>query len=347
VHLDAAGHPLHTRALSVGFFQRDDAKLDVRAAIIDLRKRGVVPVGGDIQGPGLIHHMQLAGIVDPVTATLETIAAAQPAVAFEASATSAGESCRDPIDAVRAVAGARLDDTFRRGISAAIGGPRGCSHVATLAHLLGSTGAWVIEREEAAHGRSAERPTGQRVFQRDVIVDGQEPAAGTIVLALQLTDLHFAPSAPLARPIERFAGELEFRARAEVDLAAGLRLVRITGAERRRGRADLASAAWRDRDDLLQPLVGIGLGPGVTGEFLARLGEAHADDRPLRDALLMLAPTLVQCAATLAEGWVVAAQRSSSIVGMGALPDSCYMWRRGGALWRVRQDENREASGQD
>ena len=162
----------------------------------------------------------------------------------------------------------------------------------------------------------------------------------------QLTDLHFAPALPLARPIERFAGELEFRVLAEVELA-GLRLARITGAERRRGRADLAEASWRDRDDLLQGLVGMGLGPGVTGELLARLGEADARDRPLRDALLMLAPTLVQCAATLAEGWMVAAQRSSSIVGMGALPDSCYMWRRGGALWRARQDEGSEPPRQD
>lgn len=346
MHLDVVGHPLHTRSLSVALVQRSDGKLDVRAAIIDLRKRGVVPVGGDIQGPGLIHHMQLAGIVDPVTATLEAIVAEQPAVAFEASATSAGESCRDPIDAVRVLAGARLDDSFRRGISAAIGGPRGCSHVATLGHLLGSTSAWALEREQALHGRAASRPAGQRIFRRDLIIDGHEPAAGRILLALQLTDLHFAPALPLARPIERFAGELEFRVLAEVELA-GLRLARITGAERRRGRADLAEASWRDRDDLLQGLVGMGLGPGVTGELLARLGEADARDRPLRDALLMLAPTLVQCAATLAEGWMVAAQRSSSIVGMGALPDSCYMWRRGGALWRARQDEGSEPPRQD
>ena len=53
MHLDVVGHPLHTRSLSVALVQRSDGKLDVRAAIIDLRKRGVVPVGGDIQGPGL------------------------------------------------------------------------------------------------------------------------------------------------------------------------------------------------------------------------------------------------------------------------------------------------------
>src|SRR5262249_60144332 len=143
---------------------------------------------------------------------------------------------------------------------------RACADAATLAHSLGAPTGWALEREQAAHGWGAARPTGQRVFQRDVIVDGQEPTAGTIILALQLTDLHFAPSAPLARPIERFAGELEFRVRAEVDLAAGVRLVRITGAERRRGRAALAPAPGGARDGLLPSPTGVRLRPGATGE---------------------------------------------------------------------------------
>ena len=49
----------------------------------------------------------------------------------------------------------------------------------------------------------------------------------------------------------------------------------------------------------------------------------------------MLAPTLVQCLAALADR-LVAAGANRSLAGLGGLPDSCYMWRRDGALARGR-----------
>lgn len=342
MHLDVSGHPLHTRALSVTLVARGDARLDVHGVLLDLRKRGFVPVGGDLQGSGIIHHMLLDGVVDPGPGILETIAAAQPAVAFEPSALSAGESCRDPIDRIRALAGARLDDTFTRGVSAAVGGPRGCSHIMTLAHLLGSTAAWALARDREAHGPVPARRAGERVFRRDLIIDGHEPAPGRLQLAIQLTDLHFAPAPLVARTMDRFAGELEVRALAEVDLK-GFALVRVHGAERRRARADLATAVWRTRDDLLAPLAGLGLGGGITAALLARLGDTPAD-RPFLDALLLLAPTLVQCMAALSETWPLAAAGTDSRFGIGGLPDSCYMWRRDGALARAQEADRRASS---
>ncbi len=339
--LDVAGHPLHTRALAVTLLARADAKIDVRGCLLDLRKRGFVPVGGDLQGPGIIHHMLLDALVDPASATLESIVAAQPAVAFEPSVLSAGESCRDPIDRIRELAGARLDDRFPRGVSAAVGGPRGCSHILALAHLLGSTAAWALPRDRAAHGPTPSRPVGQRIFRRDVIVDGHQPAPGRLLLALQLTDLHFAPSPLLARPMDRFAGELEVRALAEVDLQS-FTIVRLTGAERRRGIADLDGAPWRTRDNVMAPLVGLSLGPGVTAALVERLS-GTPEDRPVLDALLTLAPTVIQCVATLSETWPRVALSSDSRLGIGGLPDSCYMWRRGGALIRARDEGGRVA----
>src|SRR5207247_8847167 len=47
MRLEARGHPLHTRALSVVLAARADGKLDVHGAVLDLRKRGFVPVAGD------------------------------------------------------------------------------------------------------------------------------------------------------------------------------------------------------------------------------------------------------------------------------------------------------------
>jgi hypothetical protein len=341
VRLDVNGHPLHTRALSVTLTRRADGRVAVRGTILDLRKRGLVPVAGDLQGTGIIHHMLLDAVVDPVAGVLVSIHAEQPAVAFEASATTAGETCRDPIARIEALDGAPLDATFGRRIGEAVGGPRGCSHIATLAHFLGATVVWALERDRDAHGAAPTRAAGERIFRRELVVDGHEPAAGRLALAVQLADLLLEPAARPVRPIERLAGQLEFRALAETDLAT-FALTRVTGAERRRTRADLERAPWRERDDVLAPLAGLRLGAGITAELVRRLGE-RPEDRPLLDALLLLAPTAVQCAAALSEAWLVSAKASPSLVGMGGIIDSCYMWRRDGGLARAREADGGKA----
>jgi hypothetical protein len=70
--------------------------------------------------------------------------------------------------------------------------------------------------------------------------------------------------------------------------------------------------------------------------LIERLG-AVPDDRPLLDVLLNLAPAVIQCMAAMIEPWHLATRVSPSIVGMGGLPDSCFMWRRDGALSRARE----------
>jgi len=337
MRLEAHGHPLHTRALSVVLTARADGKLDVHGAVLDLRKRGFVPVAGDLQGAGIIHDMRLAGMIDPGSATLETLAAEQRSVAFEPSAVTAGESCRDPIDRIAALAETRLDDGWARRLADAIGGPRGCSHLLTLGHLLGSSAAWALARERALHGAAPARPAGQRVFRRDVVIDGHETAAPGMQLTAQTSDLHCAPAGAVVRPMDRFAEQLEVRLIADVEFPA-LTIGRLEAAERRRGAADLERAAWRDRSEAIAWLIGRRLGAGVTAELLARLGGAP-DDRPLLDTLLMLAPTLVQCAAAMSDAWPLAFRTNPSVVAMGGLPDSCYMWRKGGALDRARAAE--------
>jgi hypothetical protein len=334
VHLDVRGHPLHTRALAVTLAQGPDARLDARAYVLDVRKRGFVPVAGDLQGSGIIHHMTLAGVVDPATATLERVTAAQPSVAFEPTAVTEGESCRDPIRRIEALAGTALDAGYARRLAAEIGGPRGCSHVLTLGHFLGASVAWSLERDRELHGSAPVRPLAQRVFRRDLVVDGHERATGRIELAAQLTELHFAPSSPLAMPMDRFALEVEIRARVEVGIPSFV-LETVDVAERRRGIADLAHAEWRPRTEATSWLAGQRLGPGITAEILRRVGP-EPDDRPLTDVLLMLAPTLIQCSAALSDTWPLAAQENPTLVGIGGLPDSCYMWREGGALLRAR-----------
>ena len=336
MHLDVSGHPLHTRALGVTLSARDDGRIDVHGSVLDLRKRGFVPVGGDLQPSGIVHFMTLDAVVDRTTGTLEQIAAAQPNVAFEPSAVSEGESCRDPVGNVQQLVGARFDAGWSRRLSTEIGGPRGCSHLLTLAQLLGSTVAWVLEQDRTVGGP---RRPGERIFRRDVVVDGHERSATALALALQLTDLHYAPAPARAPSMARFASELEVRGIAEVDFPR-FTVGAVSLGERRRDRATLESAPWRDRADVGAGLTGMSLVRGVSQALLARLGEAP-DDRPLLDGLLMLAPALIQCVAALSESWPAMAARTGSLVGMGGLPDSCYMWRAGGALQRARgQDQS-------
>jgi hypothetical protein len=334
VHLDVRGHPLHTRALAVTLTQRADARLDAHAYVLDVRKRGFVPVAADLQGSGIIHHMTIEAVVDPTSATLERVSAAQPSVAFEPSAVTAGESCRDPVARIEALAGSRLDADYGHRLAAAIGGPRGCSHVLTLGHLLGASIAWALARDRDLHGLTPIRPAGQRVFRRDIVVDGHERTNGRLELAAQLTELHLAPAPALAMPMDRFARELEIRALAEVDLSS-FTLSALRVAERQRGPADLATAPWQTRSATTAWLEGQRLGAGITAELLRRFG-AEPGDRPLLDVLLMLAPALIQCSAALSDAWPLAAQANPSLIGMQGLPDSCYMWRRDGALLRAR-----------
>src|SRR5207247_1059309 len=153
-------------------------------------------------------------------------------------------SCRDRIDRIAALAGTRLDDGWARRLGDATGGARGCSHLLTLGHLLGSSAAWALARERALHGAAPARPAGQRVFRRDVVIDGHESAAAGLQLIAQTSDLHFTPAGALVRPMDRFAEQLEVRLVAEVEFPA-LTVGRLEAAERRRGAADLEGAAWR------------------------------------------------------------------------------------------------------
>ncbi|MCW5893918.1 MAG: DUF2889 domain-containing protein [bacterium] len=331
MRLDLHGEPLHTRTLGVTLTQRADGHLDAAGVLLDLRKRGFVPVGGDLQPAGIVHQMLLDGVIDPAGPTLTQLAVRQPHVAFERSALTRGESCRDPADRIALLAGARLDAGWARRLAEDIGGPRGCSHVLTLAQYLGATIAWVLPHLAAPPGVPP-WDAGRRVFRRDVAVDGAQPDERTLVLALQQIDLHLAPVSEPAPAMERFAGARELRVLATVDLGA-MAFTALEVAERRRDAARL-DAPWAPRTDVAERCRGLSVLRGVSAALLERVDAA--DDRPVLDALLQLAPTLIQVFAALSDPWAAMAREQGWIVGMGGRPDSCWMWRRGGALRDAR-----------
>ena len=124
MELQVHGHPLHTRSLSITLYAVDAESMRVSAELVDLRKRGFVPVGADLQPAGIVHLMQLEAEVDFAARRLRRIEAKQPRVAFEASERTAGESCRDPAGRVNHLAGAGLGDGWARAVGEQIGGPR-------------------------------------------------------------------------------------------------------------------------------------------------------------------------------------------------------------------------------
>ena len=109
--------------------------------------------------------------------------------------------------------------------------------------------------------------------------------------------------------------------------------------ERRRGAANLETAAWVPRPDRAAALLGRSMRAGVTAALYRAFSEGGGpgDDQPLLDALLTLAPTTIQCFASMLDTWTRGYEPGSSPAETGGLPDSCHMWRRGGPLSATRR----------
>jgi len=330
MELETTGAPAHTRTLVVSLVQRSPESVAARGAILDVRKRGLVPMASDLQTAGVIHDMRVHAEIALDPARISAIDVGQASIAFEPSLATGGESCRDPHARIGALVGARLDAAAPRTLSGALGGPLGCSHVLTLAQLLLSTAQSGLALDRARHGRAA-RPDGQRIYHRSLTIDGVLSREG-ISLALQQADVHFAPLPARADidPLERLASRLEIRAQADIDVDSMV-LRSLRAAERESGR-DAFYGPWRDRSDRLADFTGRSALAGMAGALFERLGAQDAD-RPLLDALRNLAPTLIQCVPAVMERWQSrpGAPRPGMMAG-GGMTDSCYMWRTGGAL---------------
>lgn len=325
--------PVHTRTLTVRVDQISPSRWRALGVILDLRKRGLVPMAGDLQTAGVIHHMRVDAEIDVERRALLQMRAQQPSVAFEAAPGTGGECCRDPVSRIEAMSGSALDADFARRLGARIGGPLGCSHVQTLALCVGSTAELALAADRARHGTPARRP-GERIFQRSLAIDGLAAPDGGLELALQLADVLCAPSPADAMPFDRLAHHYELRVNAHIDLDS-MTLRKVDAAERS-AESESGPSAWRERGADVAWLAGQGAMGGVARAVLTRI--AGPADAPLRDALLNLSPTVIQCVPAISERWrarAAAAAAGAGSPGMfasGGMVDSCYMWRRGGFL---------------
>ena len=329
MEIEIAGAPAHTRTLVVSIDTEGPQRVRSRGHILDLRKRGLIPMASDLQTAGVIHDMRVDASIALDPPKIATIRAEQPSVAIEASPATGGECCRDPRDRIAALDGTPLDGEASRRLGGVLGGPLGCSHILTLAQYLLSTTRTALDRDAEAHP-GAQRPEGQRLFHRSLSIDG---ATGddALHIALQQADVHFTPVlvATGGDPLDRLASRSEIRAHAVVDLES-MQLRSLRTAERL-GTAESLSGEWRDRSDEVSSLVGrSALGGMAQGLFDRLRTEA---DRPLLDALLNLAPVVIQCFPAIMERWSQDTDgERSNMMAAGGMADSCYMWRRDGVL---------------
>lgn len=284
-----------------------------------------------MQGMGIIHHMELGWTLDARAGVVRRWVPSQPTVAFEATLETGGESCRDPIDRIAALADVPLGPPLATRLRECAGGPRGCSHLVTLAAFMDAAVRAGLTRRGPISPSTPPRP----LWRRDLVFDAHEQVTRGLAVGMRQGDLDWNDRGPDALAPERFAAHHELLARIDVDLWPGM-LLAIRGAERRRSAAMFAGAPWHDRDAALAPLGGMGLARGAVGELTARLGEG-VELAPWRDALVMLPAALVQCRAAHPDAWHDKVRATPRHPGLTALPDSCYMWRRGGALERIRQ----------
>lgn len=323
--LSLSGHPLHTRLQTVGAHLGAGGEISVDGRHLDVRKRGFVPVGSDLQASGVIHQMSVRAGLDLDSRVLTDVVSEMAVPAFEPSALTGGESCRDVAGPRPGLRHLPLDAATAAAVSDAMGGVRGCSHVLALTQLVASAIGGAL-------ASSAEWRAGppRRLFQRTLVIDGAQPDEGSIELAVQLSDIFFTTAAGVVNPMDRFAHQHEVRVLARVELGTVV-LSALEVAERTRDRTEIAGAAWRRRDDAVSDLLTVPFLGGFAKRVLALLGE-HGADRPLADALLALAPTFIQVCGCFSEDWPGRCLGVDTLVGVGGVPDACYMWRRSGAL---------------
>lgn len=344
--LDISGEPVHTRCLSVALTQGRGDSIEFRADILDLRKAGLIALGGRIATAGIIHKMELRGAYSSETGSIERIEWDQSHVMHEANRATKGECCRDPMVRLMELVGTRLGDGFASELKQCFGGPLGCTHINTLFHELSafvSRRRVVVSAVKSEHAElESQRPVGERIASRSIFFDAFLPDDGdTTVISVRLADIHFASTDESGS--ECLYSHDELRLVAEVELA-GWQLRGVRARERLRLGPSCSEAPWRQRDNDLGDFAGRSLGGGMTRFCLEGFGQRE-QDALLLSALLSLAPGMTQVGVTVSDGLTPSAAGHS---GGWALtgPGPCYMLRAEGPLMKTLSSRNSQTASQ-
>jgi len=326
--LDVSGEPIHTRCLTAALTQGRGESVEFRADILDLRKSGLMALGGRIATAGIIHKMELRGAFCTETGRIERIEWDQSHVMHEANRATKGECCRDPMLRLKELVGTRLGDEFASELKQCFGGALGCTHISTLFHELSAFASQLrVAMREQAELRVTRLP-GERIASRSVFFDAFFPDGGaTTTISVRLADIHFGELDTGGS--ESLFSHDELRLVAEVELA-GWRLLGVEVRERCRRGPSCGDAPWQQRKEEFGEFAGRSLGGGMTRFCLERFEHRDQDAR-LLSALLSLAPGMTQVGVALSDGlvpsWVA---RPGGLGAMG--PGPCYMLRAEGPL---------------
>ena len=333
------GMPLHTRSLTVTVSRTSESTWHARGDVIDLRKNGFVPSNYDLQPSGVIHMMSIDFDFDPKTLIIESIEIAQPFVAIESSEATKGECCRDPAPKLLALNGECLDTVFTKKLGGVFGGALGCSHLLTLFQLMASAvpRAVVLEYDRIAR-EGTEHPLGARFYRRAVFVDGNQRSGEQTDVAVQLADTHTRPLEGGARVTERLSLSHEVKTFATIDRKRFL-VDRLEIRERERTYSTVGTATWTDHTEWAEPLLGVRLIPGMAGRIFKLIGD-RGDLQAVRDNLLQMAPGFLQITAAQMDEYFERREQTQpgetpekpAVSDLGGNSDSCYMWRRDGAI---------------
>lgn len=318
---------LHTRMLSLRLTWGEGGGVVVDGRIFDLRKRGIVPMAGKLQGPGVVHDMAVGLQLDYPELRIRRIEPTMCAFPFAPGPKTLGEGCADRLPEAQRLVGVSLREAYGSTLLNTIGGPRGCFHVFTLMRMLGPTIEWAVDCERARRpDDTAPRLPGGPIFARSMIMDGFKGEGLRLVVRGMLCDLHYPPGAD-ALPLEEEM-EHSFEATAEVETEIPSLAVIASAARMRRSGPGIETVGAWEGVQRAKNLVGCMMLKGYTAQVQEVFAGTVGLD-PLQHLIFMLAPTLMQCMPSLVEELEMRPRRAES---PHAAVDSCHMWRAEGPL---------------
>lgn len=120
--------PVHTRAVRIEVFRRDDGLWDLEAQLHD-SKPHPLPLRGGVRPAGEpVHWMHLRVTID-ARFSIVAVAAASDAVPYPGH-------CESAADGYGRLVGLNLLKNFRAGVRERLGGVAGCTHMSELAQVL-------------------------------------------------------------------------------------------------------------------------------------------------------------------------------------------------------------------
>ena len=150
--------PLHTRMISLRLTWGGADCVVADGRIFDLRKRGIVPLAGKLQGPGVVHDMAVQLQLGYPDLRIRGIRPSMSAFPFAPGPATRGEGCPDRLPDVQRLVGASLREQYGSVLMEQVGGPRGCFHVFTLLRLVGPTVEAAINRERTRRAGNGASP---------------------------------------------------------------------------------------------------------------------------------------------------------------------------------------------